>query len=80
LSGRWAKALNAALCAATVQDCRKEADMNRKQNILYERLSREDSRADENLSIENQKMILEKYAVENGFTPFLHISEACDII
>ncbi|MDR3185519.1 MAG: recombinase family protein, partial [Christensenellaceae bacterium] len=49
--------------------------MNRKQNILYERLSREDSRADESLSIENQKMILEKYAVENGFTPFLHISD-----
>jgi DNA invertase Pin-like site-specific DNA recombinase len=62
-------------CAATVQDCQKEADMNRKTTILYERLSREDSRADESLSIENQKMILEKYAVENGFIPFLHISD-----
>ncbi|MDR1537537.1 MAG: hypothetical protein LBU32_05990 [Clostridiales bacterium] len=38
--------------------------MNKKTTILYERLSREDSRADESLSIENQKKILEKYAAE----------------
>jgi DNA invertase Pin-like site-specific DNA recombinase len=46
---------------------------NSKLTILYERLSREDSRQDESLSIENQKNILESYAVQNGFTPFLHI-------
>ena len=34
---------------------------------LYYRLSQEDERAGESLSIENQKKILEKYAHENGF-------------
>lgn len=34
---------------------------------LYYRLSQEDERAGESLSIENQKKILEKYAYENGF-------------
>ena len=34
---------------------------------LYYRLSQEDERAGESLSIENQKKILEKYARENGF-------------
>ena len=34
---------------------------------LYYRLSQEDDRAGESLSIENQKKILEKYAHENGF-------------
>jgi DNA invertase Pin-like site-specific DNA recombinase len=49
--------------------------MSKKITILYERLSREDSRADESLSIENQKKILETHAVQNGFVPFLHISD-----
>lgn len=34
---------------------------------LYYRLSQEDERAGESLSIENQKKILEKYAHDNGF-------------
>ena len=34
---------------------------------LYFRLSKDDERAGESLSIENQKLILEKYAHENGF-------------
>lgn len=34
---------------------------------LYCRLSKDDERAGESLSIENQKRILEKYARENGF-------------
>ncbi len=34
---------------------------------LYYRLSKDDERAGESLSIENQKRILEKYARENGF-------------
>jgi hypothetical protein len=68
--------LNTALCAATAYDCQhQKAEMSKKTTILYERLSREDSRVDESLSIENQKMILEKYAVENGFMPFFHISD-----
>ena len=64
-------AANALTCPET------EANMSvsKKVTILYERLSREDSRQDESLSIENQKMILETYAVQNGFTPFLHISD-----
>jgi DNA invertase Pin-like site-specific DNA recombinase len=43
--------------------------------ILYERLSREDSRQDESLSFENQKKILEVYAEQNVFAPFLHLSD-----
>lgn len=34
---------------------------------LYMRLSQEDERAGESQSIENQKTILEKYALDNGF-------------
>lgn len=34
---------------------------------LYFRLSKDDEKAGESLSIENQKRILEKYALENGF-------------
>ena len=34
---------------------------------LYYRLSKDDERAGESLSIENQKRILEKFATENGF-------------
>ena len=34
---------------------------------LYYRLSKDDERAGESLSIENQKRMLEKYATENGF-------------
>ena len=44
-----------------------------KQTILYSRLSREDERTNESLSIENQKAFLEEYAVKNGFTPFIHM-------
>jgi predicted site-specific integrase-resolvase len=65
----------ANLSATNLHDCREEADVNKKITILYERLSHEDSRADESLSIENQKKILENYAVQNGFTPFIHLSD-----
>ena len=34
---------------------------------LYLRLSKDDERAGESLSIENQRRILEKYALDNGF-------------
>jgi DNA invertase Pin-like site-specific DNA recombinase len=46
-----------------------------KQTILYSRLSREDERANESLSIENQKAFLEEYANRNGFTNLVHLSD-----
>ena len=39
-----------------------------KITALYERLSHDDERAGESVSIENQKRILEDYAQKNGFT------------
>ena len=38
-----------------------------KLTLLYCRLSQEDERAGESVSIENQKLILQKYADENHF-------------
>ena len=43
-----------------------------KLTILYERLSHEDGRENESLSIEHQKEYLEEYATRNGFTNFVH--------
>jgi len=48
---------------------------NGKLTILYERLSREDERENESVSIENQKAFLEEYAIKNGFTNFIHITD-----
>lgn len=45
---------------------------NEKLTILYERLSHEDGRENESLSIENQKAYLEEYAVRKGFKNFVH--------
>jgi DNA invertase Pin-like site-specific DNA recombinase len=64
-----------AECAATVQDCRKEAEMNKKLTICYERLSRDDERAGESGSIANQRDILQAYAEQNGLLPTKHISD-----
>ena len=44
--------------------------MKSKQEIkvgIYARLSRDDERNGESLSIENQKLILEKYVLEQGW-------------
>lgn len=49
--------------------------MTAKLTILYERLSHEDGRENESLSIENQKEYLEEYATRNGFTNFIHIAD-----
>jgi len=49
--------------------------MNSKINILYERLSHEDGRENESLSIENQKAYLEEYATRNGFTNIVHLTD-----
>ena len=43
-----------------------------KLTILYERLSHEDGRENESLSIEHQKEYLEEYAARNGFTNIVH--------
>lgn len=43
-----------------------------KLTILYERLSHEDGRENESLSIEHQKEYLEEYAARNGFTNVVH--------
>lgn len=61
--------------AATAPDCRKEGKMNTKLTILYERLSREDERENESVSIENQKAFLEEYAIRNGFTNYIHLTD-----
>lgn len=59
--------------AADAPDSRKEETMNNdKLTILYERLSHEDGRENESLSIEHQKEYLEEYATRNGFTNFIH--------
>ena len=46
---------------------KKQAEKD-KLTALYERLSHDDERAGESVSIENQKRILEDYARKNGFT------------
>lgn len=64
------------LSAANAPHCRKEEKMNNeKSTILYERLSHEDGRENESLSIENQKAYLEEYATRNGFTNFVHCTD-----
>jgi DNA invertase Pin-like site-specific DNA recombinase len=46
-----------------------------KLTALYERLSREDGDNQESNSISTQKQILEKYAEQNGLTPYRHFSD-----
>lgn len=46
-----------------------------KITALYERLSHDDERAGESVSIENQKQILEDYARKNGFTNIRHFTD-----
>lgn len=46
-----------------------------KITALYERLSHDDGRSDESVSIENQKRILEDYAKRNGFTNIRHFTD-----
>ncbi len=46
-----------------------------KFTALYERLSHDDGRSDESVSIENQKRILEDYAKKNGFTNLRHFTD-----
>lgn len=53
---------------------KKQPD-NGKITALYERLSHDDERAGESVSIENQKRILEDYARKNGFTNIRHFTD-----
>ena len=48
---------------------------NEKLTALYERLSAEDERENESLSIENQKKTLERYAQKNGFKNIRHFTD-----
>lgn len=53
---------------------KKTADKG-KITALYERLSHDDGRSDESVSIENQKRILEEFAARNGFSNIRHFSD-----
>ena len=53
----------------------KKQSENGKITALYERLSHDDERAGESVSIENQKRILEDYARKNGFTNIRHFTD-----
>ena len=46
-----------------------------KVTALYSRLSRDDEFTGDSLSIQNQKVILEKYAEQNGFLNTVHFSD-----
>lgn len=48
---------------------------SQKYNVLYGRLSQEDDRAGESNSIHNQKLLLEKYAAENGFDNTIFLAD-----
>jgi len=62
--------------AANVQNCGKDAEMNKKElTILYERLSLEDDRDGDSNSIINQRSLLEDYAERHGFKPYIHVSD-----
>jgi DNA invertase Pin-like site-specific DNA recombinase len=48
---------------------------SQKLNILYGRLSQEDARAGDSNSIINQRLLLEKYAKENGFQNTIFLAD-----
>lgn len=54
---------------------RKKNEATAKITALYERLSREDSATGESVSIQNQKLKLECYAAEYGFTNAVHYTD-----
>lgn len=53
----------------------KKQQEREKITALYERLSHDDERSGESVSIENQKRILEDYAHKNGFTNIRHFTD-----
>ena len=55
--------------ALTDKEERMKSKQQQNKNAgLYYRLSKDDERAGESLSIENQKLMLRKFATEQGFT------------
>jgi len=54
---------------------KEEVVKTQKMAILYERLSKEDERENESVSIENQKSFLEDYATKNGYANFVHLTD-----
>jgi hypothetical protein len=58
----------------------RKQEQKGKITALYERLSHDDGRSDESVSIENQKRILEDYARKNGFTNIRHYTDDSDIV
>ena len=61
-------------------DCPPEQEENMKRQsdkitALYERLSRDDELQGDSNSIVNQKSMLEKYAIENGFKNLRHFTD-----
>ncbi len=53
---------------------KKQAEKD-KLTALYERLSHDDERAGESVSIENQKIMLEDFARRNGYPRFKHFTD-----
>ena len=53
----------------------KKQHESEKITALYERLSHDDERSGESVSIENQKRILEDYARKNGFANIRHFTD-----
>lgn len=53
----------------------KKQQEKEKITALYERLSHDDERAGESVSIENQKRLLEDYAEKMGFTNIRHFTD-----
>ena len=51
------------------------ASQIKKHTILYGRLSQEDARLGESNSIQNQKILLEKYAQDNGFENTIFLAD-----
>lgn len=51
-----------------------------KITALYERLSRDDEAAGDSNSIVNQKMLLESYAAQRGFTNCVHYTDDSAIL
>ena len=53
----------------------RKQEQKGKITALYERLSHDDGRSAESVSVENQKRILEDYARKNGFTNVRHFTD-----
>lgn len=55
-------------------------EQSNKVTALYERLSRDDDIQGDSNSIQNQKLLLAKYAKDKGFANIRHYADATDIL